>query len=515
MENTAQSLGFPGRETTFSGLLRASTVSIRKEIGKARRIVYPASCQRRYGRVQRIAQTMSNRKDLRRTRRGCAAAPLSALLKNANASAGLIFGLAFVPMMIAMGAAIDYTKAITTRSRLNYLADRAALAAVKAAAQKEADCVANPAGNNERNFQGCGRNDVIKAGVAAGVQYLMADPIFAGSNTQPDIQLANANGSWSATIVYSADVPTSISRIMGLQTIPVSGKVTSNIALGANAYLNFYLLLDRSMSMGIGATASDISRLQTLIGCAFGCHTSAYASYYYDLPKSQGIRFRIDDLRDATSALVSQAKLMTSSNAREHIRMGVYAFNHQVTPLVEMTDNLNSVATAVQTLDLPTVDDGTQAADALTWLSNNKVRGSGNGLTSSSPLEIVFLVTDGVEDGIYTNWWGMQGPKGRPLPWWPKWYTSAPTGSFPVGACDALKNKGAIVAVVYTTYVPFTGTVQYDNLIGPFAANIEPNLKSCASNGYFFTASQPGDITAGMQSLFNKALKEMALKLTR
>lgn len=442
-------------------------------------------------------------------------ASLLSLARNRSGSVGLIFGLAFVPIMIATGAAIDYTNAITARSRLKNLADRAALAAVKAAAQREADCVANPAGNNQSNFRGCGRNDVIRAGVGAGAQYLNADPAFLRANKQPEIQLSSANGSWSATVSYSADVATSFTRMLGLKTIPVSGQVTSNISLGADVYLNFYLLLDRSMSMGIGATPSDISRLQTLIGCAFGCHTAGYAAKFYTLPKSQGIRFRIDDLRDATSTLVSQAQLVSSSNAREHIKMGVYAFNHQVTPLVEMTDNLKSVATAVQTLDLPTVDDGTQAADALAWLSNNKVQGSGNGLTSASPLEIVFLVTDGVEDGIYTNWWGMQGPRGRPLPWWPKSYTSAPTGSFPVGACDALKSKGAIVAVVYTTYVPFTGTVQYDNLIGPFAANIEPNLKSCASNGYFFTASAPGDIEKGMQHLFNKALQETALKLTK
>lgn len=432
-------------------------------------------------------------------------------------SVGIIFGLALIPALMMVGAVVDYTNATTVRSRLNHLADRAALAAVKAAAQKDADCVANPAGNNESNYggSGCGKDDVIKIGVAAGTQFLNGDPAFRRANKQPNITLSNASGSWSATVVYSADAPTTISRIMGMETIPVSGKVTSNISLGANAYLNFYLLLDRSMSMGIGATSDDISRLQTLIGCAFACHTSGYSSYYYDLPKSQGIRFRIDDLRDATSAVVSQAKLVTSANAREHIQMGVYAFNHTVSPLVEMTSNLTNVATAVQNLDLPTRDDGTQAADALAWLSTNKVIGGGTGLTSAQPLEIVFLVTDGVEDGIYTDWWGMQGPKGLPLPWWPKSYTSAATGSFPVGACDALKQKGAIVAVVYTTYVPFTGTVQYDNLIGPFAQNIEPNLKSCASSGYFFTASAPGDITKGMQSLFNKAMQEMALKLTQ
>lgn len=434
-----------------------------------------------------------------------------------RASLSIIFGLTLIPIMMIVGAGVDYTQAVITRSRLGHLADRAALAAVKAAAQKEADCIANPASNNYNNYQGsgCGNDDIARAGAAAGAQYMNADPIFQRANQQPDITLASANGSWSATIAYSADVPTSMSRIIGVKAIPVSGKVTSNISLGTHVYLNFHLLLDRSMSMGIGATSDDISRMEALTGCAFGCHTTGYDAQYYDQPKAQGIRFRIDDLRDATSALVAQAKLVSSANAREHIQMGVYAFNHKVSPLVEMTSDLLAVANAVKTLDLPTSDDGTQAADALAWLANNRIKGSGTGLTSATPLEIAFLVTDGVEDGIYTGWNKIVGPRGKPLPWWPSWMTSAPTGAFPVGACDALKSKGAIVAVVYTTYVPFPGTVQYDNLIGPFAANIDPNLRGCASPGYFFVASDPGDITKGMQTLFNKAMKELAMKLTQ
>ncbi len=433
---------------------------------------------------------------------------------NERGSIAMIFGLALIPMFMMMGAAVDYTQAVTVRSRLNHLADRAALAAVKAAAQKESDCVANPAGNNVSNFQGCGQKDIIKAGVAAGVQYMNGDPLMRGADRKPTIELSSSEGSWSATVNYSADIPTNIARLMGVQTIPVNGKVTSNIALGTHMYLNFHLLLDRSMSMGIGATSDDISRLQALTGCAFACHSEGYEAQYYDQPKAQGIRFRIDDLRDATGALVAQAKMVASANAREHIQMGVYAFNHHVSPLVEMTSDLTNVANAVKNLDLPTHDDGTQAADAVTWLVANKIKGNGTGLTSAAPLEIVFLVTDGVEDGIYTGWNKMVGPTGLPLPWWPSWMTKAPTSAFPVTACDALKSKGAIVAVVYTTYVPFPGTVQYDRLIGPFAPNISPNLQGCASQGYFFTASEPGDITRGMQSLFNRALQELALKLT-
>lgn len=419
----------------------------------------------------------------------------------------MIFGLAIIPIFMMIGSALDFSRAAMMRSRLNHLADRAALAAVKAAAQREADCILN------RYMSGCTQAEIVKVGESAGAQYVNADHAFASAGGTKSVSLAKSDTSWSATISYAAVMPAAMAKIMGVSSIPVSGVVTSNISLGSHTYLNFRLLLDRSMSMGIGATANDISRMQALTGCAFGCHTAADADQYYHQPKAQGIRFRIDDLRDATTALVAQAKAVTAANARNHIQMAAYAFNHVVTPLVELTSNLNQVGTAVQALDLPTADDGTQAADALHWM-DNKVTSSGDGLAADRPQEVVFIVTDGVEDGIYTGWTGMVGPTGLPLSWWPPEMTKANTSAFPVGVCDSLKQKGAIVAVVYTTYVPFTGTEQYDKLIGPFAANISPNLQSCATTDYFFVASAPGDISKGMQHLFNKALADSALRLT-
>lgn len=431
------------------------------------------------------------------------------LLRDEAGSVALIFGLAVIPLFMMIGAAVDYSRASTMRSRLNHLADRAALAAVKAAAQKEADCIAR----NDRS-ESCSKSQIEKIGRAAGAQYVAADPAFANVGRNKSVNLVKNEASWSATVAYAAEMPASMTKIIGLSSIPVNGSVTSNISLGSHFYLNVRLLLDRSMSMGIGATADDISRMQALTGCAFGCHKAADADKYYYQPKAQGIRFRIDDLRDATTALVAQAKMVTASNARNHVNIGAYAFNHQVESLVELTSDLNKVGAAVQALDLPTHDDGTQAADALNWLNAQKVPSSGDGFSADRAQEVVFLVTDGVEDGIYTGWSGMVGPTGLPLSWWSPSITKANTSAFPVGACDALKSKGAIVAVVYTTYVPFTGTEQYDRLIGPFAANVSPNLQSCATSGYFFVASNPGDINKGMQQLFSKALAESALRLT-
>ena len=359
----------------------------------------------------------------------------------------------------------------------------------------------------------CTPDGIKKIGEDAGLKFFAADTAFARSGQSSSITLTNNDGSWSATVAYSAQSPAAMTGRIGFASIPVGGTVTSNIALGSQVYLNIRLLLDRSMSMGIGATADDISRMEDLTGCAFGCHTNGSSSTYYDKPKAQGIRFRIDELRDATTALIATAKTVTASNARTHIQMAAHAFNHQVTTLVDLTTDLNKVASAVKALDLPTSDDGTQTSDAIKWI-NTKVSGKGNGQKATTPQEVIIIVTDGVDDGIYTGWQGMSAPYGKPLSWWPKYMTKANTGAIPRGVCTALKQKNAIVAVVYTTYVPFVGTEQYDKLIGPFASDIAPNLQECATPDYFFTASNPGDIQKGMQQLFNKALAASKLRLT-
>ncbi|PPD40471.1 MAG: hypothetical protein CTY15_14765 [Methylocystis sp.] len=428
--------------------------------------------------------------------------------RDERGAVAILFGLTMIPIVLMIGAALDYTRASAMRSRLNHLMDRAALAAVKAAAQKEADCIA-------RNYliSGCSTADIQKLGVGAGTQFVKADHAFQSYGKTIAVTLAKADVAWSANLVYAAELPASMTKVMGMTALPVKGTVTSNISLGTQLYLNVHLLLDRSMSMGIGATSDDITRLQALTGCAFGCHSTADAPTHYFAPKAQGIRFRIDDLRDAATTLVATAKTVTASNARNHIQIAAYGFNHVVTPLIALTSDLNAVGSAIQSFDMPDVDDGTQIGDAINWLTP-RVPTSGDGMAADRPQQVVILVTDGVEDGIYTGWEGMTAPTGLPLSWWGPSYTKANTGAFPTGVCDALKQKDVIVGVVYTTYVPFVGTEQYDKLIGPFAANISPNLEACASTGYFFVASKPGEINAGMQHLFNKAMAESALRLT-
>lgn len=55
----------------------------------------------------------------------------SHLLRDESGTAGIIFGLAFLPLMLVMGSAVDMARVATAASRMQEAADRAAVAVSK------------------------------------------------------------------------------------------------------------------------------------------------------------------------------------------------------------------------------------------------------------------------------------------------------------------------------------------------------------------------------------------------
>ncbi|MGO7675765.1 hypothetical protein ACC685_38915, partial [Rhizobium ruizarguesonis] len=62
-------------------------------------------------------------------------------------------------------------------------------------------------------------------------------------------------------------VPTTFMRILGRDSITISGSATAEYQTAA--FMDFYILLDNTHYMGVGATATDVSKLQAKTGCAF------------------------------------------------------------------------------------------------------------------------------------------------------------------------------------------------------------------------------------------------------
>jgi len=128
--------------------------------------------------------------------------------------------------------------------------------------------------------------------------------------------------------------------------------------------------------------------------------------------------------------------------------------------------------------------------------------GQGTNVAGDTPQEVLFLVTDGVEDDT-------SGSCSQPL-----------TGSrcqAPINPalCTTIKNRGIRIAVLYTDYYPVTSNTWYVDWVEPFndvapptSSQIYTNLQACASPGLFYDAGlDSSNLGQDLQSLFNTVVQ--------
>ena len=113
--------------------------------------------------------------------------------------------------------------------------------------------------------------------------------------------------------------------------------------------------------------------------------------------------------------------------------------------------------------------------------------GNGTNAKGDTPQEVLFFVTDGVEDET------VSGSRQQSL--------------MNTSWCNTVKNRGIRIAVLYTVYYPLPTNSWYNTYISPFQAQISSNMQSCASPGLFFAVDTGGDISAAMTALFTSAVQ--------
>ena len=179
-----------------------------------------------------------------------------------------------------------------------------------------------------------------------------------------------------------------------------------------------------------------------------------------------------------------------------------------------LSNNYTALLANVPAIDLETqsaqgVTGDTDLEDAMTTLSNTLPTTNGTGLTASSPMNFVFIVTDGLDD---FNQYNASLPclNNAPLPGGYR-CTQALKGT----TCTAVR-KSANIGVIYTTYLPLYNNnnsgqgyySSYTSLVQPYASTIAANLQACATNSAFYmVASDGASIVSAMTQLFNTALE--------
>lgn len=410
---------------------------------------------------------------------------------------GVLTALLVVPIFGSAGVALDIGQAMAVKSDLQNAADAAVLSSVaKMSAHVEA----------ARKMSGDGK---IVLPDDEALNFFKSDTVGREDFEVDSVEVSveKKGNLVEAVVTYQATVNTTLTRLLGKEFVTVSGRATAKYE--TEMFSDFYLLLDNTPSMGVGATPADVSKLvaNTSDKCAFACHIVkdgvADPNSYYFKAKQLGVTTRINVVAKATASLMDTA--VDARKSSNQYRMAVYTFGEKAedTKLLEVVPLTTDLAVAKKKasgIDLMSIpqqgynnDQQTDFDRALTQITD-KMGKPGNGTSAATPDKVVFFVSDGVGDSYK-----------------PSSCTKKTTGGRcqePIDTkfCATLKDKGYRIAVLYTTYLPLPTNSWYNTWISPFQTQISSKMQECASPGLFFEVSPTEGITEAMSALFKRVI---------
>lgn len=414
---------------------------------------------------------------------------VASLIRDKSGSLFIFMAVSMLALAAATGVGIDFARGLNFKSDLQGAADAAAISGASVYFNAGYSSEATTAATNYMNkaIASLPTNNGVSSSVTL-------------SQTAP----------WTVTVTASATINSTFNGVLE-STLPVSVSATANGP--SNPNINFYMLLDNSPSMAIAATQSGINTMvantSSQGGCAFGCHeTNPSADNLgnpggednYALAQSLGVTLRMDNLQSATTSLMSTAKTTATSNSAIY-GAAIYTFDYGFNTIQTLTTNMTTAKKGSKNIALLQVYDNNCLTQACTsgdtdtnydnaFSSINSIMpnpGNGTNAKGDTPQEVLFLVTDGVEDEL------VNGSRVQSL--------------MSTSMCNTIKNRGIRIAVLYTTYYPLPTNSWYNTYISPFQSNISPTMQSCASPGLFFEVQTGGDITAAMAALFQSAVQ--------
>ena len=400
---------------------------------------------------------------------------LQQFLRDSGGNLTTMFALTLLPVLGLIGITVDYTQSSTRKATLDSIADSASLAAVTPAMLASTDQASIDVATTLFNSQ-------VSAVKGVGPVTL--------SVTASDSGLTR-----TVSVSYQTTSSALFGGFTGKSSLPIGGTSQSSATVPPN--IDFYLLLDNSPSMAIAATTAGINTMvaNTPDKCAFGCHESDTSpNDYYGLARSLGVTLRMDLLAQATQNLMATAQ-STATNNNATYRAAIYTFNIGFNTITTLTSSLSTAKAQAANIQLYEVPYQNWNNDAITNYTNAMTQinsimpnpGGGTKQAGDTPQEVLFFVTDGVEDETVGS--------------------SRVQSLMDPSYCTTIKNRGIRIAVLYTTYLPLPTNDWYNTYIAPFQPNIGPNLQSCASPGLYFQVSTDQDISAAMIALFNAAVR--------
>lgn len=420
--------------------------------------------------------------------------------KDTQGATIMIVALSIVAVLILVGGAIDFSRVVQLRSNLQDAADVASVGSIAV------NSVAFKAGVQMNG------NGTISGGNEQALSIFNSNyqPASELSAVQPVASVSKTGSVMSAKVSVTANYKSYILGMIGLSTIPVSVNSTSSATVPP--YIDFYLLLDNSPSMGVGATTADINKMvaSTSDKCAFACHEDDKpGTDYYAKAKTLGVTTRIDVLRQATQNMMATAT--STETVASQYRMAIYHFgkaadaidqkNPGAYKVSDLTPDLSKSTSDASAIDLMTIPYPSYNSDRQTNFDtvlkdmNNEIKSPGDGTSATSPQKVLFFVSDGATDSYdcaYSN--GNTCRRITPLD---------------TTTCKVLKNRGVRIAVLYTTYLPLPTNSFYNSYMAKYVSptsQIAAQMQDCASDGLYFEVSPSEGISAAMSALFKRVV---------
>jgi len=419
----------------------------------------------------------------------------------------ILFAFTAPVLILIIGMGIDYWTGLSDKSRMDTAADAAAIASVNAA---KAYFAANSSTQSGSTL--C--NNAIAAGQAQGKKVFQADmgSTLLMASVIPVINMGNtcATLTFTATVTWSGQVAAHFGPLVGISNIAIAGSATATAALPK--YLDFYVVVDTSGSMGIPTSTQDQQTLMAgnpdnameqangyVGGCQFACHFVGYQGFNYT--QTNNIPLKLNSVGASLQALLSTAT--STAVISNQFRIGIYPFivdAIQAAALSATFTAANSVAANLANyLDQGTSNSGMGSGGTHfenLWRDVSPyMQSAGTGYSSSSTLPFIILITDGVDNNqTYPPFNGSQ--------------VQIPTTTF----CTNAKSAGYTVAVLLIPYVPIVDPEHIwneedyvvNNLIN--TNSISPVMQSCASSGFFFQAATAAQINSAMLQIFYQAV---------
>jgi Flp pilus assembly protein TadG len=448
---------------------------------------------------------------------------LKSLLGDRNGNVALVVAIVAVPMLLAVGASLDYTRAYNVQNKMQADLDAALVAAIK-----QIDT-----------------NDESKLEQKIGDWFEAQADKRDSSYDLTEIRVDKLGHTITATA--KGTVPTTLMTLANIKTVPVG--VTSAIKGPATSYVDVYVVVDKSPSMLLAATTEGQSLMRNTANCEFACHSTADpvtvqgTSYptYYAYSKAAGVKLRADVALDAVGEVLDMIDKADKDHAR--IKVGLYrlgdTISQELPPTYSTSAARKKLADDSSGLTSASSMKATYFQTALKALKT-KIGTAGDGMSAASPLKLVLLLTDGVQSD--RSWVTTGRSKtcvtkvgkncvryksgalwGQVTPLNPDW-------------CAYLKENKASVAVLYTEYLAIPLDWGYNGTVGDtmkssswtstwggtlhsgVSANtsrqdyIPIALQDCASSpDLFISASSENEITKGLSSLFTQYLTSVRL----